>query len=151
MSRRPYPFVVVIVSGLILALIFNNYRYQTVKQHYQTLKQQYHAQLDAVKLQQQKIDTLHQLDIQHTEELTDAKAKIDKLDDAVRAGNKRLRVNAVCPILKTTTTKSRHDEASPQFNEAARQDYFRLREMMVENEKQTEYLQQYIKYQLKQH
>ncbi|WP_135677742.1 lysis system i-spanin subunit Rz [Arsenophonus nasoniae] len=30
-------------------------------------------------------------------------------------------------------------------SEAARQDYFRLRAMIVENEKQTEYLQQYIK------
>ncbi|WP_425393829.1 lysis system i-spanin subunit Rz [Candidatus Arsenophonus triatominarum] len=33
----------------------------------------------------------------------------------------------------------------PQLSEAARQDYFSLREMMIENEKQTEYLQQYIK------
>ncbi|WP_334468679.1 lysis protein [Arsenophonus sp. PmNCSU2021_1] len=144
MLWRPYAFVVVIIVGLILALIFINARYQNVKQNYQTLKQQYHAQLQAVKLQQQKIDALHQLDIKHTEELNNAKAQITKLNDAVRAGTKRLRVNAVCPIPKTTPAKSRHDEATPRLGEAARQDYFRLREMMIENEKQTEYLRQYI-------
>ncbi|WP_162505194.1 lysis system i-spanin subunit Rz [Candidatus Arsenophonus triatominarum] len=33
---------------------------------------------------------------------------------------------------------------SPSYK-AAREDYFRLRAMIAENEKQTEYLQQYIK------
>lgn len=145
MLWRPYAFVVVIIASLILSLFFINSRYQTVKQNYQTLKQQYHAQIEAVKLQQEKIDTLHQLDIQHTEELNNAKAQITKLHDAVRAGTKRLLVNAVCRTSKTATPKSRYDEATPQLGEAARQDYFHLRETIVENEKQTEYLQQYIK------
>ncbi|HGJ5921845.1 lysis protein [Arsenophonus apicola] len=143
MLWRPYAFGVAII-GLVLSLIFTNSRYQTVKQNYHTLKQQYQAQIEALKLQQQKIDALHQLDIEHTEELNNAKAQITKLNDAVRAGTKRLRVNAVCHTSKTTTAKSRYDEATPQFGEAARQDYFRLRAMMIENEKQTEYLQQYI-------
>ncbi|MDR5611588.1 MAG: lysis protein [Arsenophonus sp.] len=145
MLWRPYAFVVVIIAGLILALVFNNSRYQDVKQSYQTLKQQYQAQIEAVKLQQQKIDALHQLDIQQAEKLNNAKAELDKLHDAVRASNKRLLVNAVCPIPKTTTAKSRYDEATPQLGEATRQDYFRLREIIVENQKQTEYLQKYIK------
>ncbi|WP_334471033.1 lysis protein [Arsenophonus sp. PmNCSU2021_1] len=145
MLWRPVTFIVVIIVALVLSLVFINSRYQTVKQNYQTLKQQYQAQIEAVKLQQQKIDALHQLDIQHTEELNNAKAELDKLNDAVRAGTKRLRVNTVCSIPKTTTPKSRHDETSPQLSASAREDYFRLREMIVENEKQTEYLQQYIK------
>ncbi|WP_063655464.1 lysis protein [Candidatus Arsenophonus triatominarum] len=145
MLWRPYSFIVVIIAGLILSLIFINYSYQTIKQNYQTLKQQYHAQIKAVKRQQQKIDTLHQLNIQHTEELNNAKAELDKLHDAVDTGTKRLHVNAVCHEFSATTAKSRHDEATPQLSEAARQDYFRLREMIVENEKQTKYLQQYIK------
>ncbi|WP_238149263.1 lysis protein [Arsenophonus endosymbiont of Aleurodicus floccissimus] len=86
MLWRPYAFVVVIIVGLMLSFVFINAHYQTVKQNYQTLKQQYHAQLEAAKLKQQKIDALyHQLDIQHPEELSDAKAKITKLNDAVRA------------------------------------------------------------------
>ncbi|WP_063657767.1 lysis protein [Candidatus Arsenophonus triatominarum] len=145
MLWRPYSFIGVIIAGLILSLIFINYRYQTIRQNYQTLKQQYHAQIEAVKRQQQKIDTLHQLNIQHTEELNNAKTELDKLHDAVRAGNKWLRLNAVCRTSKTATPQSRHDEATPQLGEAAREDYFRLRAMIAENEKQTEYLQQYIK------
>ncbi|HGJ5879761.1 MAG TPA: lysis protein [Arsenophonus nasoniae] len=145
MFWRHYVFIVVMIAGLILALVFNDSRYQTVKQNYQTLKQQYHEQIEALKLQKRKIDALHQLDIQHTKELNNAKAKITKLHDAVRAGNKRLRVNAVGRASKTAIPQSRHDEATPQFSEAARQDYFRLRELIVENEKQTEYLQKYIK------
>ncbi|QBY43506.1 lysis protein [Arsenophonus nasoniae] len=145
MLWRPVTFIVVIIAALILSLVFTHSRYQTVKQNYQTLKQQYHEQIEALKLQKRKIDALHQLDIQHTKELNNAKAEIAKLHDAVRAGTKRLRVNAVCRASKTTTPKSRYDEASPQLGEAARQDYFHLREMIAENEKQTEYLQQYIK------
>ncbi len=145
MFWRHYVFIVVMIAGLILALVFNDSRYQTVKQNYQTLKQQYHAQLEAVKLQQDKIDVLQKIEIQHTEELNNANAELDKLHDAVRAGNKRLRFNAVFHTAKTATPESRHDEARPQLGEAARQDYFRLRAMIVENEKQTEYLQKYIK------
>ncbi|HGJ5879485.1 MAG TPA: lysis protein [Arsenophonus nasoniae] len=145
MLWRPVTFIVVIIAALILSLVFTHSRYQTVKQNYQTLKQQYHEQIEALKLQQRKIDSLHQLDIQHTEELNNAKAEITKLHDAVHAGTKRLRVNAVCRETKTTTAQSRYDEATPKFSEAARQDYFRLRKMIVENEKQTEYLQQYIR------
>ncbi|WGM13594.1 lysis protein (plasmid) [Arsenophonus nasoniae] len=151
MFWRLVTFIVVIIAALILSLVFTHSRYQTVKQNYQTLKQQYHEQIEALKLQQQKIDSLHQLDIQHTEEVNNAKAEIAKLHDAVRAGNKRLRVNAVCHTSKTVTAQSRYDEATPQLNASARQDYFRFREMIVENEKQTEYLQQYIKTQCQFH
>ncbi|HGJ5865894.1 MAG TPA: lysis protein [Arsenophonus nasoniae] len=145
MLWRHYAFVVAIIAALVLSLVFINARYQNVKQNYQTLKQQYQAQIETVKFQQQKIDALQQLDIQQTEKLNNAKKEIAKLHDAVRTGTKRLRVNAVCRASKTTTPKSRYDEATPQLGEAARQDYFHLREMIAENEKQTEYLQQYIK------
>lgn len=145
MLWRPVTFIVVIIAALISSLVFINSHYQIVKQDYQTLKQQYQTQIEAVKLQQQKINALHQLDIQQTKKLNNAKAEIDRLNNAVRAGNKRLRVNAVCRASQTATSQSRYDEATPQLSEAARQDYFHLREMIVENEKQTEYLQQYIK------
>ncbi|HGJ5883980.1 lysis protein [Arsenophonus sp.] len=145
MFWRPVTPILIIIVGLMIYLSVVLSNYKNLKTQYHTLKQEYHAQIEAVKLQQQKIDALHQLDIQHTEELNNAKAELGKLNDAVRAGTQRLRVNAVCRGSKTTTAQSRHDEASPQLSEAARQDYFRLREMIAENEKQTEYLQQYIK------
>ncbi|HGJ5879150.1 MAG TPA: lysis protein [Arsenophonus nasoniae] len=147
MLWRPVTPILIIIVGLMIYLSVVLSNYKNLKTQYHTLKQEYHAKLEAVKLQQQKIDTLLQLDIKHTEELNNAKAEIDKLNDAVRAGTKRLRVNAVCRASKTATAKSRYDEATPQLGEAARQDYFRLRKMMIENEKQTKYLQKYIKIQ----
>nr|WP_119711635.1 lysis system i-spanin subunit Rz [Arsenophonus endosymbiont of Aleurodicus floccissimus] len=48
-------------------------------------------------------------------------------------------------------SQSRHDEATAKLSPSARQDYFRLREMIVENKKQVEYLQQYIKTQCQFH
>ncbi|WP_167876691.1 lysis system i-spanin subunit Rz [Arsenophonus nasoniae] len=102
---------------IYLSVVLSNYK--NLKTQYHTLKQEYHAQIEAVKLQQQKIDALHQLDIQQTEKLNNAKAEIAKLHDAVRAGTKRLRVNAVCRASKTTTPKSRYDEATPQLGEVS--------------------------------
>ncbi|WGM04017.1 lysis protein [Arsenophonus nasoniae] len=145
MFWRPVTLILISILVLMISLSFVLSRYRTLRTQYHTLQQRYHAQIALMETQQQKIDALHQLDIQHTEELNNANAELDKLHDAVRAGNKRLRVNAVCRASKTTTPKSRYDEATPQLGEAARQDYFRLRAMIVENEKQTEYLQKYIK------
>ncbi|WGM00922.1 lysis protein [Arsenophonus nasoniae] len=151
MLWRPYVFIVVIIAGLILALVFNDSRYQTIKQNYQTLKQQYRSQIEVGKWYQQELEDLHQLDIQHTEELNNAKKEMAKLYDAVRTGNKRLRVKTLRETPQTAPPKSRYDETTPQLSEAAREDYFRLREMIVENEKQTEYLQRYIKTQCQFH
>lgn len=149
MFWRPYTFVVGIIAALVLSLVFINSRYQTVKKNHQILKQQYHVQREAVRLQQQKIEALHQLDIPHTEELINAKEEIAKLNNAIRAGTKRLHVSAVCRASKTATPKSRYDETTPRLSEEARQNYFRLRAMIIENQKQTEYLQKYIKLQCK--
>ncbi|HGJ5863822.1 lysis protein [Arsenophonus nasoniae] len=146
MLRLKVVFILLLIAiSSITGFFFINSRYQTIKQNYQTLKQQYRSQIEVGKWYQQELEDLHQLDIQHTEELNNAKAEIAKLHDAVRTGIKRLRVNAVCRETKTTTTESRHDEASPQLSASAREDYFRLRAMIIENEKQTEYLQRYIK------
>lgn len=144
MLWRLIPAFLVMIIGLVISLVLINSRYQTVKQNYQTLTQQYQTQIEAMKLQKQKLEALHQLDIQYTDELTHAKAELAKLHDAVGDGNKRLHINAVCPTPKAVTAKIGYDEATAQLSETAREHYFHLRKMMIENEKQTEYLQQYI-------
>ena len=60
-------------------------------------------------------------------------------------GTKRVYVRAECPKSGTDTTKVGRDEGSPRLSQATEQDYWRLREMMAENEKQTLYLQDYIR------
>lgn len=92
-----------------------------------------------------RIQSLHELDTMYTQELTNAKTEIDTLRDAVKSGNKRVYIKAECPKVGTNTTESGSNEAAPRLSEATEQDYWRLREMMAENEKQTLYLQDYIK------
>ncbi|WP_272538558.1 lysis protein [Providencia sp. PROV197] len=94
---------------------------------------------------EKRINSLHELDTKHTTELTNAKAEIDQLRIDVSNGTKRVYVNADCPKPEPNTSESGSNESSARLSEAAEQDYWRLREMMVENEKQTLYLQDYIR------
>ncbi|EMO3591464.1 lysis protein [Proteus mirabilis] len=93
---------------------------------------------------QARITRLNQLDIKYTQELASAKNEINTLRDAVNSGNKRVYVKAECPAVTKNPTESGSDEATARLNKAVEQDYLRLREMIVENEKQTLYLQNYI-------
>ncbi|MBG2951150.1 lysis protein [Proteus mirabilis] len=93
---------------------------------------------------QARITRLNQLDIKYTQELVSAKNEINTLRDAVNSGNKRVYVKAECPAVTKNPTESGSDEATARLNKAVEQDYLRLREMIVENEKQTLYLQNYI-------
>ena len=92
-----------------------------------------------------RIQSLHELDTMYTQELTNAKTEIDNLRDAVKSGTKRVYIKAECPKAGADTTESGRNEAAPRLSEATEQDYWRLREMMAENEKQTLYLQDYIR------
>ncbi|MBT0363647.1 lysis protein [Morganella morganii subsp. morganii] len=92
-----------------------------------------------------RIQSLHELDTMYTQELTNAKTEIDSLRDAVKSGTKRVYIKAECPKAGTYTTESGSNEAAPRLSEATEQDYWRLREMMAENEKQLLYLQDYIR------
>lgn len=92
-----------------------------------------------------RIQSLHELDTMYTQELTNAKTEIDSLRDAVKSGTKRVYIKAECPKVGTNTAESGSNEAAPRLSEATEQDYWRLREMIAENEKQTLYLQDYIK------
>lgn len=91
-----------------------------------------------------RIQSLHELDTMYTQELTNAKTEIDSLRDAVKSGTKRVYIKAECPKVGTNTAESGSNEAAPRLSEATEQDYWRLREMMAENERQTLYLQDYI-------
>ncbi len=94
---------------------------------------------------QKRINSLHELDKTHTMDLSNAKAEIDKLRNDVSNGTKRVYVNAKCPKPEANTFESGGNESSARLSEAAEQDYWRLRKMIVENEIQTLYLQDYIR------
>lgn len=119
--------------------------YDKLSKDYNTATNQLSQQIDINKGYQARITRLNQLDIKYTQELASAKNEIDTLRDAVSSGSKRVYIKAECPATTKNSTESGSNETTARLNKAVEQDYLRLREMIVENEQQTLYLQNYIK------
>lgn len=111
----------------------------------QSLTEQLSQQVEINKDYQARITRLNQLDIRYSQELASAKNEINTLRDAVNSGNKRVYIKAECPAVTKNPTESGSNETTARLNKAVEQDYLRLREMIVENEQQTLYLQDYIR------
>ena len=138
-----------IACAVMMTLLFIMTRWQAgkideLKESNQSLTEQLSQQVKINKDYQARITRLNQLDIKYTQELASAKNEINTLRDAVNSGNKRVYVKAECPAVTKNSTESGSDEATARLNKAVEQDYLRLREMIVENEQQTLYLQNYI-------
>ncbi|EMH0746770.1 lysis protein [Proteus mirabilis] len=118
--------------------------YDKLSKDYNIATNQLSQQVEINKDYQARITRLNQLDIKYTQELASAKNEIDTLRDAVNSGSKRVYVKAECPAVTKNPTESGSNEATARLNKAVEQDYLRLREMIVENEQQTLYLQNYI-------
>lgn len=134
-----------VCGTLAVSLLLTLHLYVGLKDNYQLLSSQFAEQVAINKDYKFRIQSLHELDTMYTQELTNAKTEIDNLRDAVKSGAKRVYVRADCPKVGTDTTESGSNEAAPRLSEATEQDYWRLREMIAENEKQTLYLQDYIR------
>ncbi|MBI6392113.1 lysis protein [Proteus mirabilis] len=139
----------IVSVGVILAMIitieWQSGRIDKLKNSNAELTTQLSQQVEINKDYQARITRLNQLDIRHSQELASAKNEINTLRDAVNSGNKRVYVKAECPTVTKNPTESGSNETTARLNKAVEQDYLRLREMIVENEQQTLYLQNYIK------
>ncbi|MDL2104180.1 lysis protein [Proteus mirabilis] len=139
----------IVSVGVILAMIitigWQSGRIDKLKDSNAELTTQLSQQVEINKDYQARITRLNQLDIKYTQELASAKNEIITLRDAVNSGNKRVYIKAECPTVTKNPTESGSNEATARLNKAVEQDYLRLREMIVENEQQTLYLQNYIK------
>ena len=134
------------VCGILaISLLLLLHLYGGLKDNYQLLSSQFAEQVAINKDYKSRIQSLHELDTMYTQELTNAKTEIDSLRDAVKSGAKRVYIKAECPKSGADTAEIGRDESSPRLSETTEQDYWRLREMMAENEKQTLYLQDYIR------
>ncbi|MCO8050413.1 lysis protein [Proteus penneri] len=118
--------------------------YDKLSKDYNTATNQLSQQVEINKDYQARITRLNQLDIRYSQELASAKNEIDTLRDAVNSGSKRVYIKAECPAVTKNPTESGSNEPTARLNKAVEQDYLRLREMIVENEQQTLYLQDYI-------
>ncbi|HFS8163853.1 TPA: lysis protein [Proteus mirabilis] len=119
--------------------------YDKLSKDYNTATTQLSQQVEINKDYQARITRLNQLDIKYTRELASAKNEINTLRDAVSSGNKRVYIKAECPTVTKNSTESGSNETTARLNKAVEQDYLRLREMIVENEQQILYLQDYIR------
>ncbi|HEK2837322.1 TPA: lysis protein [Proteus mirabilis] len=139
----------IVSVGVILAMIitieWQSGRIDKLKNSNAELTTQLSQQVEINKDYQARITRLNQLDIKYTQELASAKNEIDTLRDAVNSGSKRVYVKAECPAVTKNYTESGSNETTARLNKAVEQDYLRLREMIVENEQQTLYLQDYIR------
>lgn len=138
----------IVSVGVILVMTitigWQGVRIDKLKDSNDELTTQLSQQVEINKDYQARITRLNQLDIRHSQELASAKNEIDTLRDAVNSGNKRVYIKAECPAVTKNSTESGSNETTARLNKAVEQDYLRLREMIVENEQQTLYLQNYI-------
>ncbi len=138
----------IVSVGVILAMIitieWQSGRIDKLKNSNAELTTQLSQQVEINKDYQARITRLNQLDVRHSQELASAKNEIDTLRDAVSSGSKRVYIKAECPAVTKNSTESGSNETTARLNKAVEQDYLRLREMIVENEQQTLYLQNYI-------
>ncbi|WP_337090611.1 lysis protein [Proteus terrae] len=139
----------IVSVGVILAMTiiigWQGGRIDKLKDSNDELTTQLSQQVEINKDYQARITRLNQLDIRYSQELASAKNEIDSLRDAVSSGSKRVYVKAECPAVTKNPTESGSNENTARLNKAVEQDYLRLREMIVENEQQTLYLQDYIR------
>lgn len=86
------------------------------------------------------------LDSQHTQELQNDKNRIAQLERDVAAGRRRVQVRAACPDLSASgTTACMDDAARSGLDNAARRDYFTLRQRIERANRQINGLQDYVR------
>ncbi len=119
--------------------------YGDLKGDYSTLKDKFSEQAAITTDYEKRINSLHELDTKHTTELTNAKAEIDKLRDAVRSGRKRVYIRASCPKGETNSTSGLDDGAAARPTDSAVRNYWLLRQRIAESKQMILGLQDYIR------
>lgn len=95
---------------------------------------------------QERYRAVSEIDARHRKDLDDARLEINALRDDVATGNRRLQLHARCePVRQGTTTAAMGDGASPRLTDAAKRDYFTLRERIERVTAQLGAAQDYIR------
>lgn len=94
---------------------------------------------------EKRINSLHELDIKHTQELTNAKAEIDQLRIAAERNPERVYIRASCKKAEDTTATGLDDAITARPTDTAIRNYWLLRERIAELERMIKGLQDYIR------
>ncbi|AUM58629.1 Rz-like lysis protein [Plesiomonas phage phiP4-7] len=105
-------------------------------------KKQLNEAVSANQQLRQKNDSLSELDRKNTEALKNAREENDRLNAAVTAGNKRVYVKASC---QKSTAASVGNATAAELDRESRQDYFRLRQQLIDVRQQVLVLQDYVR------
>ncbi|KAA5938651.1 lysis protein [Pantoea sp. Bo_2] len=142
----------VIIAMLVLGWTADHYHDKaiawrdTAHQSGQLARRQAVTIIDMNQRQQQ----LAALDKTHTEALASAQHQINDLQRDVDAGRQRLQLHADCPAVpagKSSGTARMADAARARLTDAARRDYFTLRQRIETARQQITGLQDYIRQQ----
>nr|ELR5224907.1 lysis protein [Providencia rettgeri] len=94
---------------------------------------------------QERVQSLHQLDTKHTQELANAKSEIDKLRIAAERNPERVYIKASCKKAEGITATGLDDAITARPTDAAIRNYWLLRERIAELTRMVLGLQDYIK------
>ena len=130
-----------LVLALVGSLAWTTMHYRDNAISYKNQRDSYGNTINTMTKQQVSVAVL---DAKYTQELRNAQDTIDQLRVDIDAGTKRLSVRAKC-VSKATGTSGVGDAGTAELDATARQDYYRLREMINQQDKQVRYLQDYIR------
>lgn len=117
----------------------------TVHDSNKLLKKENSELIDSIQNYEKRINSLHELDTKHTQELTNAKAEIDKLRIAAERNPERVYIKASCKKAEGTTATGLDDAITARPTDTAIRNYWLLRERIAESEQMIKGLQDYIK------
>ena len=117
----------------------------TVHDSNKLLKKENAELIDSIQNYEKRINSLHELDTKHTQELTNAKAEIDKLRIAAERNPERVYIKASCKKAEGTTATGLDDAITARPTDTAIRNYWLLRERIAESEQMIKGLQDYIR------
>ncbi|QXX84246.1 lysis protein [Providencia sp. R33] len=136
---------VLLWGGLCIALFFSTKEIIELGKENKDLKKANSSLVAEMADYEKRIESLHELDIKHTTELTNAKAKIDQLRIAAERNPERVYIRASCPKGETNSTSSLDDGTAARPTDSAIGNYWLLRQRIAESKQMILGLQDYIR------
>ncbi|PHM75108.1 lysis protein [Xenorhabdus kozodoii] len=135
----------IVIAGFLLAALWTVANgYQELGRKYKELVDDFAKQNVIITTQQARIQQLHELDTQHTQELANAKTEIDTLRADVAAGRRKLRIQASCPVFETVASGSVDDGTTVELSGETGSTVLDIREGIINDRAKLRYLQDYV-------
>ena len=129
---------------MFVSLLLITHLYYDLKDSYQLLSSQLTEQIAINEGYKSRIQSLHKLDVIHTQELGNAKAEIGRLRIAADRNPERVYIKARRPKTGSDTATGMDDAATARPDESAVRNYWLLRERIAESEQMIKGLQDYV-------